>query len=369
MMEQMYSEAFENPWQYEDGGVAPLIMVVFTVTDGATKYPLPGASCILYAGADATGDAAMAITDSQGKAIVDAQWFVPRSWSVAKEGYHTKISNQVGLEIHVELESAAVQYTVRIYSGGGGTTNPTGTLTRVPGTQLTVTAIPSTGYVFDYWTYKGQNVGSTNPMVFLIDRDAITILATFKEEVTPPPNGWPVVKTDHVFDNVRLDPGLLVEARKSAEKQVDTTLVLGGQIEYAVKLESSLVTACTYYIMWNNEILKEEGFWAWEPHGTIKSGVLDLPLSKIRSTNELTIALSQAPGTFNRCLFNVYVTLGYSAEPSVDPPWEGEDWMDWLMKNAWWIVLGGVIGGATIIYLAKPTGPPVKKKIVERRKK
>ena len=169
-------------------------------------------------------------------------------------------------------------------------------------------------------------------------------------EVTLPE--WPVVKTDHVFDNVRLDPGILFEARQSQEKQVDTSLALGGQIEYSIKLESSLTTACTYYIMWNNEILLEEGFAPWVPHGTIRTGVLNLPLSKIRSTNVLTIVLSHVPLTFNRVLFNVFVTIGYSNEPTVDPPWEEEDWLDWLMRNAWWITLGTagtILTGAIVL--------------------
>ncbi len=150
--------------------------------------------------------------------------------------------------------------------------------------------------------------------------------------VTPPV--WPVVKTDHVFDNVRLDAGILFEVRQSQEKQIDTSLVLGGRIEYSIKLESSLVTACTYYILWNNEILLEEGFAPWVPQGTIRSGILNLPLSKIRSTNILTIALSQVPGTFTRCLYNVFVAIGYSNEPPVDPPWEEETLLEWLKRNA-----------------------------------
>ena len=92
--------------------------------------------------------------------------------------------------------------------------------------------------------------------------------------------------------------------------------------------------------MWNNEILLEEGFAPWVPNGTIRSGVLNLPLSKIRSTNVLTIALSHIPLMNTRVLFNVFVTLGYSSDPSVDPPWKEENWLEWLKKNAWWITLG-----------------------------
>ena len=355
-MAQLYTSGYDTTWTYGED-VVPLFGFNFTVTDSVTGNPIQGALCVIYAGLDGTGDADIVYTDSQGIAGIDAKWFVPRSWSVSKAGYLQKTSNNVVSTIQVALNPSTVQYTVRVFAGIGGTTMPSGTLTVDPDTQLTVRATPYTGYTFDYWVYKGENVGATNPLTFIIDRDAITINAVFKEIVEPPPNGeppteWPVVTTDQVFDNVRLDPGLLFEVREPKEKQVDTALVLGGQIEYSVKLESSLATACTYYIMWNNEILQEEGFWAWEPHGTIKSGILSLPLSKIRSTNVLTIALSHIPGTFNRCLFNVYVTLGYRSTPPVDPPWEEETGLEWLWRNAWWITLGSVgtlLTGAVVL--------------------
>ena len=349
MMAQLYSQSYDTPWSYGEETVQaispifPLAGFNFTVTDATTGQPIVGAYCIIYAGINGTGDADGVYTDSQGKAGIDAIWFAPKSWSVSKEGYLQKMSNTMASIINVALESTTIQYTVRIFAGSGGTTNPSGTLTVEPNTQLTVSAIPNSGYEFDYWTYKGQNGGSANPNTFLIDRNAITITASFKTSGEPPngepPVEWPVVKTDHVFDNVRLAPGIFPEARQTAEKQVDTSLVLGGQIEYSIKLESSLVTACTYYILWNNEILLEEGFAPWVPRDTIRSGVLNLPLSKIRSTNVLTIVLSQIPGMFTRVLYNVFVTIGYSSEPTEDPAWR-ENLLDWLMRNAWWITLG-----------------------------
>jgi len=368
-MAQLYTSDYDTPWNYAEEAIVQLAGFNFTVTDAATGNPIQGALCVIYAGLDGTGDADTVYTDSQGIAGIDAKWFAPRSWSVSKEGYLSKLSNTMASIINVALESTAIQYTVRIFAGTGGTTSPIGSLTVASGTQLTVRATPYTGYVFDYWVYKGQNVGSQNPLAFLIDREAITINAVFKEIVTPPPNGeppaeWPVVKTTRVFDNVRLDPGILQEAQQSKEKSVDTSLVLGGQIEYSVKLESSLATACTYYIMWNNEILKEEGFWVWEPHGTIKSGLLSIPLSKIRSTNILTIALTHVPATFNRCLFNVYVTLGYRSTPPVDPPWEEESLLEWLWRNAWWIALGSVgtlLTGAIVLGYIVELGEKKKK--------
>ncbi len=356
-MVQQYGQTLGGSWLYVEESfqnpspVSPLVGFNFTVTDATTGQPIAGAYCIIYAGINGTGDADGVYTDTQGKAGIDAIWFAPKSWSVSKEGYLQKMSNQMASIINVALESTTVQYTVRIFAGIGGTTDPSGTLTVKSNTLLTVEAVPNIGYDFDYWTYKGQNVGSQNPLAFLIDRDAITITASFKTNGEPPAE-WPVVKTKHVFDNVRLAPGLFFEVRQSQEKQVDTSLVLGGQIEYSIKLEAVLVSACTYYILWNNEILLEEGFAPWVPSGTIRSGVLNLPLSRIRALNTLTIALSHIPLMNTRCLFNVFVTLGYSSDPSVDPPWEEGDWLDWLMRNAWWITLGAagtLLTGAIVL--------------------
>ncbi|GAH25652.1 unnamed protein product [marine sediment metagenome] len=260
-MAQLCYQTYEGPWGY---AIVPVQLAGFnfTVTDAATGYPVPEARCTIYAGFDGTGDADLVYTDSQGKAGIDAVWFVPRSWSVSKEGYLTKLSNQMASIINVALESTAVQYTVQIYSGSGGTTDPSGALTVTPSTQLTVRAIPNSGYDFDYWTYKGQNVGSINPQTFLIDRDAITILASFKEEVTPPPNGeppteWPVQK--QVPFTGRMAPGWALEATDSTPiKNVDLTRILGGRVDYALRYESGILPGMMVYIYWNDELMASE---------------------------------------------------------------------------------------------------------------
>ena len=152
------------------------------------------------------------------------------------------------------------------------------------------------------------------------------------------PEDWPVIKTVHVFNNIRLDPGVLKEAVKSRQKVVDTAVVLGAQIEYSVKLESSILTGCTAWFLWNNEVVDTKGFALWESIGTIKSGSILIPKDKILATNILTIGLTHVPATFNQCLFNVHVTFGYSQEPSKDPPWdevdEQPDWVKWLLYGA-----------------------------------
>ncbi len=344
--------------------VFPLSFFNFHVTDAETGAPVSAALCVIHAGINGTGDGDGVYTDSQGKADIDAIWFAPQSWSVTKEGYKVFMSNNVVRWAEAVLEPINILFTVRVLAGTGGSTSPSGTLKIIPDSQLEVEAYPQSGYRFSHWLFNAENVGTVNPHMFLIERNATTIIAVFTATVPDPPNGpqpgeWPVVKTDHVFDNVRLDPGILKEARESVTKQVDVSLVLGGQIEYSVKLESSLTTASTYWILWNNEILKEEGFWPTDPHGTIKSGLLEIPKNKIRTLNTLTIMLTQVPGLFNRVLFNVFVILGYNSEP-VDPPWGDQgDWTDWVRDNAIWLALGGVAVGATALYLVTPKVPTV----------
>jgi hypothetical protein len=47
----------------------------------------------------------------------------------------------------------------------GGTTNPApGTYTYLTPTDVSITAVPSTNYRFDHWTYDDTNIGSANPV-------------------------------------------------------------------------------------------------------------------------------------------------------------------------------------------------------------
>ncbi|GAH12333.1 unnamed protein product, partial [marine sediment metagenome] len=162
-MAQLYTSGYDRTWTYGED-IVPLFGFNFTVTDAVTGNPIQGALCLIYAGLDGTGDADGVYTDSQGIAGIDAQWFAPRSWSVSKAGYRQQTSNNVVSSIPVALVPTVIQYTVRVFAGVGGTTAPSGTLTVDPDTQLTVTATPNTGYTFEYWVYKGENVGATSTL-------------------------------------------------------------------------------------------------------------------------------------------------------------------------------------------------------------
>jgi len=356
----LYSQTYETPWSYnEEEAVVPLASFNFTVTDAITGSPIEGALCMIYAGLDGTGDADGGYTDANGIFGIDAEWFAPKSWGASKEGYLRKVSNLVVSDIRVALEPTTVLYTVRIFAGTGGITDPSGTLTVVPNTQLTVTAIPNSGYEFDYWVYKGENVGSVNPLTFLIDRDAITITAIFKEVVEPPPNEeppnneWPHTAIIHFSG--RLAPGWVQEAKDSTPiKNVDLTKLLGGRVDYALKYESGkLLTGITLYIYWNEELMATEAFLIGQVGKTI-TGTFNLGIARIRATNVLTIKMSQAPLGYNVCSFDCPTVLGFSEEP--DQPPSGKDWWDafleWLDKYKYWIALGVV--GASVLLMYRP---------------
>ncbi|MEM3642084.1 MAG: immunoglobulin domain-containing protein, partial [Candidatus Bathyarchaeia archaeon] len=77
-------------------------------------------------------------------------------------------------------------YTLKIETTAGGTTNPTpGTYTYAAGSLVQVTAIPSSGYVFDHWELNGTNVGTAT--IYTVTMNANYVLkAFFKTAPTPP---------------------------------------------------------------------------------------------------------------------------------------------------------------------------------------
>jgi len=80
-------------------------------------------------------------------------------------------------------------YTLTILTPTNGTTNPSpGTYTYNAGITVQVTAIPNTGYNFNYWTLDGITYTS-NPINVLINRDHI-LIAYFSEIPPPPPETY-----------------------------------------------------------------------------------------------------------------------------------------------------------------------------------
>jgi len=74
-----------------------------------------------------------------------------------------------------------ITYTLKIETTLGGTTNPApGIYTYTNGTVVQVTALPSTGYRFDYWILDGSPAGSANPISGLMTSNH-TLKAVFAQ--------------------------------------------------------------------------------------------------------------------------------------------------------------------------------------------
>jgi hypothetical protein len=76
------------------------------------------------------------------------------------------------LELDAVRVEPPVNHTLTISSGSGGSTNPLpGAYQYAEGTLASVTAIPESGYVLDYWLLDGQNVGGQNPITVTMNSD------------------------------------------------------------------------------------------------------------------------------------------------------------------------------------------------------
>jgi hypothetical protein len=88
--------------------------------------------------------------------------------------------------------TAAPKYTLNISSTGGGTTQPApGAYQYDEGSTVVVTAIPYSGYFFDYWLLNGAKY-TDNPITVKMTSD-VTLVAYFKSAgaPTPPPTAPP----------------------------------------------------------------------------------------------------------------------------------------------------------------------------------
>ena len=86
------------------------------------------------------------------------------------------------------------QQTLVVASGVGGTTDPVGAVTVNSGTQVTVTATPSDGHVFDHWLYTGHAGGylTANPLTVAVSSNG-TLTPVFAP-VALALDTWPYVQ-------------------------------------------------------------------------------------------------------------------------------------------------------------------------------
>jgi len=77
--------------------------------------------------------------------------------------------------------------TITTTPASSGSTSPSGTIS-VNG-RLSVTAVPNTGYQFDYWVFDSVNYGNSNPIIISEqgNETSHTLTAVFSQMVEPPP--------------------------------------------------------------------------------------------------------------------------------------------------------------------------------------
>ena len=340
---------------------SPLTIYTFKVTDSQTGAPVAGAACTVLDRPETiqAREGAGGYTDINGVCTVEAL-FAAHYYEVGKAGYVTKRGTIPGSLITIALDPTTVMYWVTINPGTGGAVNPSGTYQVAANTKITVTATPQTGYTLDYWLVNGVKGGAVNPTTVTVDRDSYSVYAAFKtsDVPPPPPNGEPYPVQIHVFDNEKISPGLWTWAEIEENiKGVDTTKLLGARIDYTLtyrKVSDRILVK----LFWNDEEL--EGFWVPpEDQGKSASRSFTLPVTKVKATNTVKVGVMQKTFGFSEVLCDMYITLGYSEKPVIDPS-TGRSWLEemleWAKNNSTTLIVGGVV--VTGAYALTRKGPP-----------
>jgi len=182
---------------------------------------------------------------------------------------------------------------------------------------------------------------------FIDDERSITVNVV---DVIPPE--WPHTVPIHIFDNVRLKAEWweIGKAISKAIIDIDTTLLLGGKLDYTVRYTQGTPLAETANIAFNGTNLVSE----YLSKGEAKSGTIDLT-GLIGRTADIRISIDSAPGFWSEVSCDIWLTLGFSEEPPIPPGPEPVDWLEWLTKNAWWMSLG--VLGVGLIIMSRPSFP------------
>lgn len=211
---------------------APSHQVVVAVAEGeGTVYPAPGIHSVaensvihLYAS--------------------PAKGFVFDHWDISSVIYTTP---DVDLPVTADVTASAyftatsaTQYTVTIENGEGGETNPpAGEVYVVDGAELTLTAYPHTGKVFDHWEVDGTSQ-NTNPLLITVSGD-MTVKALFADE--PSGIGEELMPVISLFPNPT--SGMLTVR---SDRQIDRIIItdLSGRMLY--NLQKLNTRECTLHL-------------------------------------------------------------------------------------------------------------------------
>jgi len=192
---------------------------------------------------------------------------------------------------------------------------------------------------------------------FYDDEQLVTVTVA---GVTPPP--WPHTVPVHLYDNFKLKAEAWHIYVKDSRTiiDIDTSLLVGGKLDYTVQYTQGSPLAETAYIAFNDINIVTESL----SKGESKSGTIDLT-GLIGREAKIGISLESMIGFWSEISFDIWLTLGFSEEPPIPPGPAPFDWMEWFRNNAWWISLAVLGTGLIIMYRPDPPvviyQPPGKK--------
>jgi len=314
----LYSQTYDTPWSYEEEAVRavpPLaaqgVIESYTFPSSADVNVQSSWSIIAH-NIGTEGRFAAGIVNSAGNpgnmtiiwqseetVIPPGDYF--RIYSVNPEPYCVRLNETGGVKFAV-----AGSYTIRIWAMHEGAP--------------------------DEWFYDDERVLTVNVA-----------------GVTPPE--WPHTIPVHVFDSFKLKAESWQIWVKDSRTiiDIDTSLLLGGKLDYTVKYNQGSPLAETAYIAFNDINIVTESL----AKGETKSGTIDLT-GLIGSEAKISISLESMIGFWSEISFDIWLTLGFSEEPPVPPGPAPFDWMEWLRDNAWWISLAVLGTGLIIMYRPSP---------------
>ena len=135
--------------------------LTITVSAGGTTNPVPGT----YVHASGSSILVNAIPDVNYKFV---KWQLDGDDVGSTNPYSVYMDDNHTLHAVFQL----LTYKLTILSSTGGNTNPASSVyVHVNGTYASVTAIPGTYYLLDYWLLDGNPAGSDNPFILLMTDD------------------------------------------------------------------------------------------------------------------------------------------------------------------------------------------------------
>ena len=159
---------------------------------------------------------------------------------------------------------------------------------------------------------------------------------------------WPVSKSIHLFDNVKLKAEWFDISKEMSRSivNIDTSVLLGGRLDYAVTYTQGWPLVETANIYFESSVFSERIVTASLSKGQTKSGSVDLT-GFIGNAFDVKIHFYSAPGIWSEVQFDIWITLGFSEEPPI-PPSPPPD-----LKN---VLLLGALGLGVLYILTRQRG-------------